>query len=319
MERENEILFKSKVNIKQYLYYYFLLFLIGVSVINPFVKISKHEHIGILTYLFCTAILVFCIYGIYYFLENFPRIIITKKGILIKTLFKKKLITWNNISNIKLLGKKPLFFLFLSLPNEVTTLKLKDGSVINIWADYYKNSSQMRLILENFKLNNTISLEVRYNKRYLTDERSMRCINFTKYSGNPLLSLGSIMFIVTLILFVFILIEASIQNPNPVSLIIIPLMAVLYAIFANKMYYFLLSEDLLVIRNHFLFWDKKIYKLSDIKQVVLEQQFNAPISIRVITNNYESKLFAGQTLRRKTFEKLHKELELRNIETRTEI
>jgi hypothetical protein len=74
----------------------------------------------------------------------------------------------------------------------------------------------------------------------------------------------------------------------------------------------------MVVRNHNFFWKKDVYRLTDIREVVFETRTKMPICLRVITNGYRDKLYAADTLYRKTWLVLKAELESKNIQVRNE-
>lgn len=84
------------------------------------------------------------------------------------------------------------------------------------------------------------------------------------------------------------------------------------------MHYFKLSPNFMVVRNHNFFWKKDVYRLTDIREVVFETRTKMPICLRVITNGYRDKLYAADTLYRKTWLVLKAELESKNIQVRNE-
>ena len=78
-------------------------------------------------------------------------------------------------------------------------------------------------------------------------------------------------------------------------------------------YYFKTSDSFLVVRNHNAFWYKKIYLLSDIKEVVFEQEWRRPDGMRIITKDFESKLYYGSSLWKKQWRALRDDLKEKGI------
>ncbi len=84
------------------------------------------------------------------------------------------------------------------------------------------------------------------------------------------------------------------------------------------MNYFQVSDNLFVVRNHNLFWKKKAYRITEIKEVVFETQGKMPNCLRVITKNFKNKLYPAGTLRDKTWLALKDKLESFDITVRNE-
>jgi hypothetical protein len=59
-----------------------------------------------------------------------------------------------------------------------------------------------------------------------------------------------------------------------------------------------LDKDYLVVKNHVWPWVHQVYRIKEIKQVVLEMPYRRSISLRIITQEYKSRLFPAGSLRK---------------------
>ena len=84
------------------------------------------------------------------------------------------------------------------------------------------------------------------------------------------------------------------------------------------MHYFGLTKDYLVVRNHNFIWKVKIFRLTDIKEVVFETQGKQPNCMRIITKDFRNKLYPAGTLRDKTWLEMKRQLESKGINVRNE-
>lgn len=84
------------------------------------------------------------------------------------------------------------------------------------------------------------------------------------------------------------------------------------------MHYFGVSEHYLIIRNHTLPWINRCFYLPNVKEVVFEQEGKRPYILRVITQDFKSKLYPAGTLRNTHWLNLKCELEKNNIPVRNE-
>ena len=91
-----------------------------------------------------------------------------------------------------------------------------------------------------------------------------------------------------------------------------------FAFNAYYMHYFELSKNYFVVRNHYFWWIKDIYKSSEIEIIVYESQGKQPNSLRIITKNYKRKLYPAGTLNDKKWLEMKTKLERQNIEVRNE-
>lgn len=84
------------------------------------------------------------------------------------------------------------------------------------------------------------------------------------------------------------------------------------------MYYFKVSNNFFLIRNHNFFWVKKAYRISDIKEIVYETPGNLPNCLRIIIKDYRDKLYPAGTLRDNDWLNLKTTLESHKIKVRNE-
>ena len=79
-----------------------------------------------------------------------------------------------------------------------------------------------------------------------------------------------------------------------------------------------MSKNYFVVRNHYFWWIKDIYKNSEIEIIVYESQAKQPNNLRVITKNYRRKIYPAGTLNDKKWLEMKAELERKNIKVRNE-
>jgi len=221
----------------------------------------------------------------------------------------------NEIKEIKLTGKRKLG----SISAESGIIEFNNGTKLVLFDRLYSNISEIKLFLEQVVINK----EEYKPKRIETIPRNaIRFEKEEKFKIFPLLSFESIVYWS----FMVILISALLTNKNYNSLniqsvIYISVIFLLFFLqFSWRMYYFGLTKNHLIIRNHHYLWTKKIYQLSDIKEIIFEPSvyIARPNSMRIITIDYTTKLFPASTLRDKTWLKLKRELEQRGIKVRNE-
>ncbi len=266
----------------------------------------------------------FVLYFIYYFLTYFPSFRIDKNGIEVSTIFKSKKYSWKEIKAIQITGKQPCKFLFVSMPIEATTINLLDNSEIYLWVDYYRNKSDLRVVLE--RANDILQANKQFSTfNFNTDrpkfaDRFVNDFNGNKFNGNHFLTFNGIAFYGWFAFFAYLFI---IKDNNPFSnitgLIILPILILSFpALFSYQMHYFIVGQKFLIIKNTIWFWRKDIYQLSDIKEVVIETPHRLSTSLRVITNDYRDKLYPAGSLRDKTWRQMMKQLKNSKIKVRNE-
>jgi hypothetical protein len=186
-------------------------------------------------------------------------------------------------------------------PEQGILIELIDGGTVSIPDRLYRNMPQLRHALrQNFPLLTEgdgggaaagTSPEPRKEKAAGTDGRSIRT-----FAGNPLLSMNGL-FTLGFALAIGCLPFRSHFRPNLTSYIAIVLPILLFCWgFGTQMYYFQLSDDRLIIRNHFFPWYRRYFALSDIREVVFETPYKRSRGLRVTTADLHSRMYAAGSL-----------------------
>jgi hypothetical protein len=89
-------------------------------------------------------------------------------------------------------------------------------------------------------------------------------------------------------------------------------------LFGYQLHNFRLNEKLLVVRNHVWLWRNDIYKIEDLREIVFEEPHKMSTSLRVITNNYETKLYPAGSIKNKSWRRLCRRLTELGIPVRNE-
>jgi hypothetical protein len=247
---------------------------------------------------------------VYSYRKNSPKITIDQQNIKLgnETFYLK------DIKDVKLTGKMPFCFI-IKFPMEGTAILFKNGTKKIIFDDMYANSSQIKLFLEQ------VILKKQEFKPALTNEISKNEIRFEHeetYKGNQFTSLRGISLWGIFAFFAFMLFSKW-QSP-PVGLLIFlgAFGTFWFTLHSWLMHYFGLTKDYLVVRNHNFIWKVKIFRLTDIKEVVFETQGKQPNCMRIITKDFRNKLYPAGTLRDKTWLEMKRQLESKGINVRNE-
>ncbi|MBA3286035.1 MAG: PH domain-containing protein [Nitrosopumilus sp.] len=266
----------------------------------------------------------FVFYSIYYFLTYFPTFKIDKTGIEVSTIFKTKFYNWSQIKRIEITGKQPCKFLFVSMPVEATTIQFIDNSEIYLWVDYYRNKSDLRVILDR------ANIILQANKEFSRLDFNTDRPDFSKqlptdcdgkeFNGNHFLTFNGVIFYGWIGYFTYLSLTIE-NNPlkNLAGLIALPLVLLsIPALVSYQMHYFVVGQDYLIIKNTLWFWKTHIYLLKDIKEVVIETPHRLSTSLRVITNDYRDKLYPAGSLSDKTWSEMMEQLDNDKIKVRNE-
>ena len=240
------------------------------------------------------------------YIKNTPKIILDFEKIIIKN----KTYYWKDIQNVKMTGKKG-FGLF-NYQMEVTTLKFENNITEYIFDDMYSNSWEIKSFIKQIVLDKKDKVEISVNE---ITEKEIEKEHFEEFKGSPFFSFRGIMLWSLILFFIFLLLKTS--NLNSLKFFI-PFGLVWFAFNSYCMHYFKLSKNYFVVKNHFFWWIKDIYKNSEIEIIVFESQSKQPNSLRIISKNYKRKIYLAGTLKDEKWLEMKIELERKHIKVRNE-
>lgn len=221
---------------------------------------------------------------------------------------------FSDLKGVILTGKLPFKNIF-EQSMEGAQLNFKDGTKRYLYDDMYYNLWEFKLLLEQIIVRNKKQAK---RKSIRIKHKSSLFQNTIRFKGIQLFNIIGVSFWFGTLL---LLLEAAASLPH--SLLhffgLIGLNLSWFFMHSYLMHYFSLSEEFLIIQNHLRFWQKNHYCLSEIKEVTFESPgIKSPNCLRIISSDYQSKLYHAGTLQDKTWIQLKKQLEQRNIPVRNE-
>jgi len=224
--------------------------------------------------------------------------------------------TWESLEKVILTGKQPFKYLF-SYQMEGMMLLFKNGKVKYLFDDFYSNLGEVKSFIQQVVIEKKSAFDYTPEPVHKKD---MIPETFAVFKGSQFTSLRGVILwgLYAIILVMFLL------RPGYLDHINIPKFVLLFGLFCFAwfylnslvMNYFLASEHYLEVKNHNLFWKKRIYGLDDIKEVAIETQGKMPNSLRIITKDFRSTVFPAGTLNDRNWRSLKEKLESRGIPVR---
>ena len=219
---------------------------------------------------------------------------------------------WKDLEKVELSGKLP--FIFLTY-REGIIIKFK-GQDIRGFLDFaYINTPEIKTFIQQVVIDKK---PFNFSSLKEIGSETVAAEPFVFYKGYQLLCVEGIALWLFLVPILFFLIKLLIKSEFISAIVVLSLGALLFLTFGLRLYYFGLSDDYLAIQLHNVPWFRKIYRLADIKEIVFETESKMPTCLRVITNNFESKLYPAGSLWSKRWLELKKDLEDKNIKVRNE-
>jgi len=291
------------------------LFLCGLGTLLLFVSIDilQKENPATKEYfmpVFSLALYLLAFSMLYAYWKNSPKITLDKHSIKIGN----ETFNLKDVKDIALTGKMPFKFI-ITFPMEGTAILFNDGTEKILFDDMYSNSSEIKLFLERVVIKKQ---DFNHDSIKEISNDAIRFENEETLKGNQFTSLRGISLWGLIGFFAFLLISKW-QSP-PLGLLIFfgAFGTFWFVLHSWLMHYFGLTKDYLIVRNHNFFWKVKIYRLTDIKEVVYETQGKQPNCMRIITNDFRNKLYPAGTLRDKTWLDLKDKLEAKGVTVRNE-
>ncbi|WP_295654138.1 hypothetical protein [uncultured Mucilaginibacter sp.] len=319
--------------------YCFFFFIMGLMIAGLFISEYHSDHFMTKEYfllVLVAALIVGFFYTIYRFFKGTPSLEIDNETIKLGT----NIYYWKYLDSVELTGKQPLV---LGVMKECVLLKFKEQDDV-YFLDLYANTPAIKQFIQyniveknlssNAVLNDGLSssiIEAEANDPHAVlsqipivqnEKQTSTMVNksnapdieseqFKIYRNNQFFNFRSLM-IWFLIVMIFC---TSIKNVDKLNgwLFSLVFAFIMFRLTAWFTYYFKTSDSFLVVRNHNAFWYKKIYLLSDIKEVVFEQEWRRPDGMRIITKDFESKLYYGSSLWKKQWRALRDDLKEKGI------
>ncbi|MFT6856182.1 MAG: hypothetical protein ACJA0X_002159 [Cyclobacteriaceae bacterium] len=317
----------SKFSIAQTVLIPFYLFLatfglFGLLMFAGSAALMKSDNAG---YMLCTFSLVFLGMGILavrHYMLLFNRITINKNGIEIKGLLKRATYNWSDVTNIHLTGKEFEKFMFVSMPMEAITIELKDDHHESVFVKLYSNMDRIRTVLHFIKIRLDQHEEVNddcFTPVQREEPKVYDTSRLEKFGGRHLLTMNGIIahggwvFIAWFFLF-----SDSPMNLTAKLIFSVFILAFCTGLYGYQLHYFKLNSEFLVVKNHVWLWKNDRYNIADLREIVFEEPHKMSTSLRVVTNNYETKLYPAGSIRSKSWSRLSKEIEKLNIPVRNE-
>jgi hypothetical protein len=266
----------------------------------------------------------FSLYSIYYFIVFYPQIILTNNGITFKNILKTNFYDWSQIKDIKLTGKHPMRFLYLSMPMEATVINFNDGTKKVVWADNYRNTAIIRTALNTVKQQLNLKQVVNLDRLKINSKRNYRAeaafLSYKEFRGDLITSINGII-IFGWLLFILLMVASKPQVflSNMGALLSISFATVVICgMMIYQLHYFVITDTQVIVKNHIWVWTNKVYDLDKIVEVAVETPHKRSTSLRVIDKDFNSKLYPAGTLRDGTWKELTTELVDRQIIVRNE-
>ena len=242
-------------------------------------------------------------YLIFRYYKNAPNIIVDTYTIS----FNKQIFKLEELVGIELTGKQPFPYI-INHSMEGAAFYFKNKQVKYMYNDIYSNSSEIKSFIKQIVIDKKGIFQITDST---VKAAEMDKDNFTLFKGKQLTSVSGIA-LWSLILFVaYIIITEKFNLERTLSLLTLGL--IWFAHSSWWMYYFKVSENYFVVKDHNFIWKESIYRITNIKEITFETASRKPNCLRITTKDFRIKLYPASTLSNKKWLELKDNLETKGV------
>lgn len=272
---------------------------------------GREEDVFLMRVLMSIAVLALLGYVYYKMFKQAPRIVIDEANITYSSPLGTQVYAVKDIKKIKYTGVS-IDRGIIKNYEEAATIIYKDGSSSYIRDDYYSNVHELKQHLQ--------ALRGEHIHQCTTKHYEPDTSNAKYYKGSMFLSFRFLLSLLPLYLALHVFID-NIEKGDIVLYIVSAVLFTGFLLFSTVFYYVGVSDRYLIIKNHQLFWVRRRFLLSDVREVVVEYFLAArgpyaPRAIRIITKDFKYRRYNAATLYDKQWRQLQSELQAKGIHFR---
>lgn len=230
--------------------------------------------------------------------------------------FGKKRYFLNDIEQVYIIGKVRFPYI---IDHRVLggTLVFKNGDKHTFYQELYSNGWLLKYFLE----------QVILRKQSYTEPGSVNNYRHeliepgVEFKDSPFTSARSLFTWFYSLMFLYCLLKDPGNASWSFWLFRLFMLSFLFALFAMNVatvYFFEVTDEFFIVRNHIFFWKKHIYKLNEIDRLIFETRHKLPDGLRVISKDYRTKLYWACTLNRKTWLAMKQLLDEKGVRVKNE-
>ncbi len=273
--------------------------------------IDSSTHSALLAIAF--VLISFAIYSTMTSIKNSPSVLFNDDILLIGS----KAYYWTDFKKVSFTGKKPCKCIF-RYSMEGMMLQFGNEKPVYLLDYVYSDLWKLKLFVQQIIIEKKKKIE-----NPLPPPLLNRSAYSHSYKGNLFFSVYSILYWGTVSILVILIIEfchiyylsdCTLAGIILLTCIVGILMLLFWAI-SCTMHFFELSEDHIAVKNHILFWKKRIYSLQDIREVGFDKGSinNRRFCLKLITKDFKYSIYPAGTLSQKQWKDLGENLKKHGI------
>jgi hypothetical protein len=254
-----------------------------------------------------SVFLLITVFMYYPLAKDIFLIAIDSNSIRLRGFFKRKEIERSAIKSINLFSVKD-FSNSRGMATTAISIQLENAEEWVIGDPFYSNMHLIKQwLVANFE--NKI-LPYKKSHKASLDKKGF-AEDFEKIAGNSYTSVNGVLFFSTSLMVIFIIL--STPHSKTAVYFVFMFIPFFYFLFGSQLNYFLISDQHLVVKNHFFPWRNKTYAIDDIIIANVEHYPKRSDSLRITTADFRSKSYAAGSLRSEHWRRLRGNLESSDI------
>jgi hypothetical protein len=260
-----------------------------------FISIGANQNHG-RTFLFLAIVLTLFVAGLVYsYLSKNTAITISDEGINLDYASKtSRFINWSEVKVVDAINLSPFF------GSRGSVIHINDGTSVIINPDNYSNAREICGVLQLHLPQDDNKIKIEPRTRNYPEQKK-------QYAGNPWTSYNSILFYLSSAFVIFLAIWS-------LQLALLVLLPCFYLFLGSQMYYFNISGDKLIVKNHYCIWYKKIYPLDEIQSLIYELRSKTSSGLGLVLNDFATSSFSAGSLRKKDWKQLMNDIQSMHID-----
>lgn len=270
-----------------------MMFTLGLAYMLIFTSFLPSGLKAIVTAIFCWIIVLLGVFSLYEYAVELTWVRVDAKGVRIKSLFKVILFTWEEVKNVKnnIRNQRNSISPFRLYHLEVF---LEDDRCVPIYYEYHTNGHLIQQYIQHY-FKRRKSLLLRDEERISQAETANE--SFMTFKGLPLVSFRG--FVIGGMILLMIAIMTTGLTKSIVNIVFFAGAFLVFLLNLLFCFYIQVSENYLILKNYFLPFIGKSYRISEIGDLSIEGRSKLPNCLRIVGKSFRYHVIPCATLRNK--------------------
>ncbi|HVU56900.1 MAG TPA: hypothetical protein VHD83_17685 [Puia sp.] len=271
-----------------------------------------------------SSLLIFgvgAVFAGYFLIKQMITVKVSPDRIDLRGLLFKQTIFRDDIRSIDLGSRERVGYLSFKWSTNAVVIKWGRSDEIVLADSFYRNMPQLkRALYENFVSSSGSAPTV---TEYVSGEEPLpegAEENMVTIAGQPLLNVHTLLFLVYIIMIAIALRPIRKDEGGAIYGVILAVVYIpVYIAVGFRLYYIKVSDQHLMIRNHFFPWYVRSFRLKDVSDIVLESSLRRGAGFRINARGFFSRRWSCGSLRRSDWPVLQKTLEEKGVTVKNEL